>query len=279
MTPLRRRMIEDLQIRNYSPKTIEIYVAHVSLFARYFGKSPAELGPEEIRNYQAHIIAQGLSWSYFNQAVCALRFLYRTTLSRGWSYDDVIPFPRRETRLPVPLSRAEVGRFLGAATNLKHRTVLSSLYAAGLRIGEALHLRIDDLQSDRRLIHVRQGKGNKDRFVPFSDRLLSLLRAYWREYRPPDWLFPGKEPDLPMKASTMQKVCLQTRAAAGIRKHVTPHVLRHSFAVHLLEAGVDVRTIQILLGHRSLRTTACYLNVASQGALRTQSPFDLLEDL
>ena len=276
MTPLRQRYLEDMQVRNLSPKTQRLYVECVSLYARHFRKSPERLGPEDIRAYQLYLVHdKQVSWSRFNQSVCALRFLYRVTLGKDWAITH-IPFPRKETTLPVVLSPSEVAQFLGALTNLKYRTVLMTAYAAGLRVSEVLHLRVSDIDSQRMVIRIRQGKDHKDRYVMLSPKLLTLLREYWKAVRPTDWLFPGRTPDRPIGAHTLQDVCLRARRDSGLGKKVTTHTLRHSFATHLLEAGTDIRTIQLLLGLRSLRTTARYTHVSATTVAATISPFDSL---
>jgi len=279
MSILRQRMIEDLRIRNYSQSTIDIYVLRVAKFALHFGKSPAELGLEEIRRYQFHLVqVRRSSWAVFNQTVCALRFLYGTSLKRPWSIEQ-IPFPRQEKKLPVVLSCQEVHRLLAAVDNLKHRTILKVLYAAGLRLSEALHLQLQDVDSQRRVLHVRHGKGAKDRYVPLSQTLLEQLREYWKVYRPSDWLFPGQNPDSPLSLAALQSVCRDAAARAGLSKRVSPHTLRHCFATHLLEAGTDLKTIQVLLGHRSLSTTSLYLHVAAGGSAWKPLAVDLLAPL
>ena len=278
MTELRQRYLEDLRLRNYSPRTLETYVHCVSLFARYFKRSPEHLGPEHIRQYQLYLVEEKkCSWSRFNQTVCALRFLYRNTLGRDWAITH-IPFPRKQKKLPVVLSRDEAAHFLAAIQSLKYRTILSLCYGAGLRISEALHLQVTDIDSSRMMIRVRQAKGHKDRYVMLSPRLLELLRLYWKAQRPRTCLFPASAKNIhkPLGPNAVQKVCQKARLDAGITKPVTPHTLRHSFASHLLEAGANIRTIQLLLGHNSLQTTAVYTHVSQTTIRETVSPFDLL---
>jgi site-specific recombinase XerD len=261
MTPLRQRFIDDLRLRNKSPRTIETYVLRVALFARHFGRSPALLGPEEIRAYQQHLLTRNVSWSQFNQAVCALRFLYNVTLGRP----DLIthlPFAKRPRTLPVVLSPEEVVRFLEAALPGRDRTLLDVAYSCGLRLKELLGLEVRDIDSARLVLHIRQGKGQKQRFVPLSPRLLDVLRAYWRECRPATWLFAGVKPLQALTDGAVQRLCRRTARRAGLGKHVTPHTLRHSFATHLLEAGVDLLSVQALLGHSHFNTTAKYLHVS-----------------
>lgn len=277
MTALRQRMLEDLRIRNYSPRTIQTYLLHVGNFARYFGKSPDLLGPEEIRRYQVHLVEEKkLSWSAFNQIVCALRFLYRITL-HDMAAIERIPYGKGPKRLPVVLSREEVAQFFEACGNLKHRAAFGVLYCAGLRTREARLLEIRDVDSQRGLIHVREGKGNKDRYSLLSATLLRTLRVYWRAYRPQTLLFPGRNPAEPIHKSAWNSAAERVARHAGIRKQVTCHVLRHSFATHLLEAGVDIVTIQKLLGHASLKTTSLYLHIAKPAPRITDRPVDLLD--
>jgi len=277
-TPLRERMLQDLKIRNLSPRTQECYLWHVEQYAKHFGKSPALLGPEHIRQYQTHIVEhKRSSWSGFNQAVCALRFLYGITLGQDWTIQH-IPFAKREKKLPEVLSVEEVRRLLRAVANMKHRAALMAIYSGGLRLTEGTGLRLADLDSERMTIHVRQGKGRRDRFVPLSETLLKFLRDYWRVYHPQSYLFPGATLDRPLHASSLQKAFHVARQRSGIKKVVSVHTLRHSFATHHLEAGTDLRTIQVLLGHGSLSTTAIYLHV-SQKLKRGASPLDALGSL
>jgi site-specific recombinase XerD len=276
MTPLRQRYRQDLQLRNYSPKTQQVYEECVSLFARHFGKSPELLGPEQIRTYQLYLAHEKkASWSRFNQTVCALRFLYRHTLHKDWIIQH-IPFPRKESRLPQVLSLEEVSRFLQAIPQLKYRILLTTIYATGLRASEALHLEVADIDSPRMSIRVRQGKGHKDRYALLSPKLLVLLRQYWKAVRPTRWLFPSSAPDRPVSLDSLQEAVRRARRASGLVKRVTAHTLRHSFATHLLESGTNIRVIQVLLGHNSLRTTARYTHVTTAALASTLSPLDSL---
>jgi len=278
MTPLRQRMSEDMQVRNLAPHTQRSYLQQVSQFARYFGKSPELLGPDDIRAYQLHLTRdKHLSASSILVAVAAIRFLYKVTLRRDWNLDDVIPSCRKPQTLPVVMSPEEVSRFLDAVGSLKHRTILTVCYAAGLRVSEAVRLTPDAIDSQRMVIRVAAGKGRKDRYVMLSPRLLDILRAYWRKARPKDWLFPGDLPGQPISTAAVEDACRHTRDRAAITKPVTPHSLRHAFAVHLLEAGADLRTIQLLLGHRSLSTTARYLRLATSKVCATTSPLEFLQ--
>lgn len=259
MTALRQRLIDDLRLRNYSPRTIEAYVAGVSKFAKHFGKSPDLLGPEDVRVFQLQLIERKVSWSTFNQAVCALRFFFGTTLGRS-DYLPLLAYGKKPRKLPCVLSAAEVARLLDAARPGRDRVMLQTAYACGLRLGELIHLQVGDIDSPRMLVHVRQGKGSKDRLVPLSPQLLEELRTYWRCYRPQPWLFPNAA-QVPLCPNTVQRWMKRMVVQARLTKPATMHTLRHSFATHLLEAGVDVLTVQKILGHRSLQTTTRYLHL------------------
>jgi len=277
MTPLRRRMIDDMTLRNFTPKTIQAYVRCVARFARYFHCSPERLGPEHVRAYLLHLRQErNASMSYYNQTRCALRFFYRVTLGRDDVPASIVP-ARQPHTLPVVLSGDEVARLFAAIGNLKHRAILMTTYAAGLRVSEVARLRVEDIDSQRMVIHVRQGKGQKDRYVMLSPRLLEILRNYWKAVRPRGYLFPGTAPDQPIAVNSVHKACARAAGYAQLGKHVTVHTLRHSFATHLLEAGTDLRTIQVLLGHRSFNTTARYVHVATASLASTRSPLDRLD--
>ena len=276
MTPLRQRMLEDMGIRNFAENTQLSYLQQVSLYARYFDRSPDELGPEQVRAYQVHLTkTRKLSPSSIGTATAALRFLYKVTLKQNWAPDD-IPMPKKPFKLPVIVSPEEVMHFLDSVASLKHRTILTTAYAAGLRVSEAAHLRVTDIDSKRMVLRVDQGKGRRDRDVMLSPRLLEELRSYWKVARPKTWLFPGDIPGRPITRNAVELACRKAHRAAGVRKPITPHSLRHAFATHLLEAGTDLRKIQLLLGHRSLATTSRYLKVATSTVCATTSPFDLL---
>ena len=276
MTPLRQRMLEDMSIRNLAENTQLSYVQQVSSYARYFKRPPEDLGPEQIRAYQIHLIdGRKLAPHSVSIAVSALRFLYKVTLKRDWTPDE-IPMPKKAFKLPVVLSPGEVIQFLASIHSLKHRTMLMVAYAAGLRVSEITHLKVTDIDSQRMVIRVDQGKGNKDRYVMLSPRLLDELRAYWKTARPETWLFPGDFPGRPITRNAVALACKGAHRASGIAKPITPHSLRHAFATHLLEQGADVRRIQLLLGHRSLATTSRYLKIATSTVCATTSPFDLL---
>src|SRR2546421_4161518 len=276
MSPLRQRMLEDMQIRNYSPHTVDAYLRSVAQFAKHFHTSPDRLGPEHIRTYQQFLMAeQKASWGTFIQAVCALRFFYETTLHRPWIV-EYIPYPKKPKTLPVILSRDEVTALLLAPRHLKHRVILATLYATGVRVSELCRLQGTDIDSHRMVIRIRQGKGKRDRFVMLSPDLLPLLRRYWKLYQLRSWLFPGHRITEPITRMSVARLCTQAGRAAQLTKAVYPHLLRHSFATHLLEAGVDLHRIQLLLGHASLRSTSLYLHVAHPALHATESPFDAL---
>jgi integrase/recombinase XerD len=274
MTPLRQRFIEDLQLRNRSPKTIEAYVYHVRELARYFNHSPEQLGDEQIHRYLLHLLHdEHVSWSSYNQAVAALRFFDRLT----YPSDTVVtrlPYGKRPKGLPVVRSPQQVALFLDAARDRTVRMVLRTIYATGLRISEALHLRAAEIDSSRMVVRVL-GKGQKERLVPLSPKLLEELRVYWQETRPTPWMFPGQDSHQPLNATTVQKACQRACRAAGLPR-ITPHTLRHCHATHLLEAGVDTRTIQALLGHHRIGTTALYTHVSLAGVRQVVSPLDRL---
>jgi site-specific recombinase XerD len=263
MTPLRQRFVDDLRLRNYAPRTIKSYVAGVVRFTRHFGRSPDLLGAEEIRAFQLELLRRRVSWSLFNQTVCALRVFYTVTLGRS-DVVTMIPYGKKPRTVPVVLSPEEVLRLLEAVRPGRDRVLLQTAYACGLRLGEVTHLRVADIDSARRVIVVRQGKGRKDRLVPLSPRLLEVLRAYWLTNRPRVWLFPGRDPAKPLNGTAIQRLCQRVVTRLGLPKRVTPHTLRHSFATHMLEAGVDLRTVQAILGHTDLTTTANYLHVGTQ---------------
>lgn len=276
MTPLRLRFTQDLQLRNYAPRTISAYVAAVAAFARHFGRSPERLGPDHCRQYQLHLLGQRVSWSRFNQTVCALRLLYRLTLKRP-GLIEMLPFGKKPKPLPAVLSPDEVRRLLAAAAgHPPFLMLLQTTYAAGLRVSEVVRLRVSDIDSQRQVLHIRCSKGRKDRLVPLSPVLLELLRDYWRRYRPADWLFPGQRPDRHLSIGQVQRLCQQAVRAAGITKKASMHTLRHSYATHLLEAGTNLVTLQKLLGHNQISTTVRYTHLEQSHLQRTVSPLDTL---
>ena len=266
-----------MQIRNLAENTQESYIQQVSLFARYFQKSPELLGPDHIRAYQLHLTNEKkLSTGSITVAISALRFLYRVTLKKDWPFDDFIPAPKAPKKLPIILSPEEVLQFLDCVRSRKHRAILTTCYAAGLRISEAVALKPPAIDSKRMVLRVEQGKGKKDRYTLLSPKLLEILRAWWRVEKPKDWLFPGDFPGRHITRFAVEKECQEAHCICKISKPITPHSLRHAFAVHLLEQGTDIRTIQLLLGHRSLATTAKYLRIATSKVCSTSSPLDLL---
>ena len=277
MTPLRERMIADMRIRNLAPRTVHIYVDRVAKCAKYFNKSPENLEPELVRKYLVHLVCdRGVSWSYYNQTLCALRFLYRVSLGND-VYLQGIRCPKEEKRLPVVLSLGEVTQFFRSVHSLKYRAIFMTAYGAGLRVSEVLALRVQDIDSRRMVIHVRQAKGHKDRYVMLSPQLLEVLREYCKAARPVDWLFPGRSPGKPITATSVARACKRVLQSSKIDKPVTLHSLRHSFASHLLESGTNLRVIQLLLGHKSLKTTAIYTHVSTDSLHSTQSPLELLD--
>ena len=285
MTPLRQRMLDDMRLRNLSPLTQQIYVKHVARFARYHRRSPAELGPEHVREYLLHLSRdRHAAPRTLNQVVAALRFLYETTLERPWLVAQ-IPYARQDDPLPNVLSREEVTQLIAAVRRPKYSAILTLAYATGLRVSEITHLQLDDVDEGRMMIWVRHGKGQRDRFVMLSPVLLEELRAYREAEQPPGpWLFPGypSDPSTPLGAGrpitrqSVAKVCRLVREDAGLSKPATLRLMRHTFATHLHEDGTDIRTIQALLGHRSLSTTARYTQVSSRTVRATASPVDSL---
>jgi len=275
MSPLRQRMIEDMTIRNLSPATQQSYIYAVRKFSRHFKSSPDQLGVEEVRAYQLHLIAKKLSWSHINQTACALRFFYGVTMGRQEAFERIVS-GRKPEKLPPILSSAETVRFLEAVAGLRNRVALTTAYAAGLRIGEVCRLKVASIKSERMLIHVEGGKGAKDRYAMLSPRLLEILRAYWRRARPSLWLFPGRESGNHVSIAALQDACRVARQKAKLGKPVTAHSLRHSFATHLLESGVELRIIQVLLGHSDLSSTTRYAQVATHLIANRPSPFDRL---
>jgi integrase/recombinase XerD len=271
---LRNRMAEDLRLAGLSPTTCRVYLRYAKYYTKHFMRSPSEMGEREVRSFLLYLLDERkLSHSSYRQCYAALKFLYEVTLRRSF---EVASIPRRrgEPGLPTVLSGSEVEQLLSAFRNIKYRTIAMVMYAGGLRVSEACGLRVEDIDSKRMLIHVRKGKGGRDRCVILSRKLLSVLRAYWKEYRPPDFLFPGKSGHLSSKAVR----CAVRRASreASLNKRVSPHTLRHSFATHLLEMGTSLRVVQVLLGHRHLQMTARYTKISTRHLQRVRSPLDLL---
>jgi integrase/recombinase XerD len=272
-------MLEDLQIRHYSPTTIRLYLYAVREFAKHFGKPPDQLGAEHIRRYQLFLTKEKkVSTSTYVMMICGLRFFYTHTLHRKVAIER-IPYPRRERKLPPILSRDEVQALLEAPSDLRHRAMLAILYGSGLRVSEVNRLKVADIDSGRNILWVRFGKGRKDRQALLPPKLRELLRCYWRTRRSTDWLFPGADPSQPVSVKTIFRACRKAARLAGIAKSIHPHLFRHAFATHLLEAGVNLCTIQALLGHANLTTTARYLQVADVNVRGTTSPLESLESL
>ncbi|MFL5204155.1 MAG: tyrosine-type recombinase/integrase [Microvirga sp.] len=275
VSPLRQRMIEDMTIRNLAPKTQHGYIRTIKQFAAFLGRSPDTASFEDVRRFQLHLAARGVGPGALNQAVSALRFLFRITLGRR----DIVehtPFVHKPHKLPVVLSPEEVARLLDAAPSLKYRAALSVAYGAGLRAGEVVSLKVSDIDSARMLIRVEQGKGRKDRYVMLSPHLLALLRAWWRVARPQGWLFPGQNRVNPLTTRQLNRACHTAAERARLDKPVSLHTLRHSFATHLLEQNIDIRVIQVLLGHAKLDTTALYTRVATKTIRAVMSPLEQL---
>jgi len=273
MTPLRRRFIEELTRRNRAARTIETYVAAVARVARHFAAPPDRLTPDQLRDFQLHLIARGASWSLFNQVASALRFLYRHVLGRP-DFVPFVPYGTKPRTLPVVLGPDDVRRLLDAVPAGRNRLMFRVAYGCGLRLGELTRLRVADVDGARRTLWVRHGKGGKDRGVPLPDVLLAELRAYWAEHRPADWLFPGPV-GTPLSAATLQRAFQAARRRAGLRPPATIHTLRHCYATHLLEAGTDLPTLQQLLGHTHLSTTLRYLHLRSDRLPHIRSPLEL----
>jgi integrase/recombinase XerD len=268
-------MKEDMQLRRLSPRTQQAYLSHVTQFARYFNKLPDKLGEKEVKEYLLYLIEKRVSYSILSQVYSSLKFIYGTTLGRSWEVER-IPYPKTPWRLPVVLDKTEITAFLSAPCSLKYRTIFMMTYSAGLRISEVIHLKIDDIDTARMMVRIRQGKGARDRYSLLSKVALEELNRYIDHYQPRVWLFHGKDPDMPISPTSVQKVFQTSRNRAGITKPATVHTLRHSFATHLLEAGCDLHRVQLLLGHKSPTTTATYLHVSRKNLVSTVSPLDTL---
>jgi site-specific recombinase XerD len=270
-------MLEELRLRNFSEITTRLYIGGVRRFSKFYGRSPEQLGPEQIRQFLLHLVDDRKATPSTVQLYrSALKFLYVTTLKRPW-FDEEVARIRKRPKLPTVLSTEEITQVLDRTTNLKHWTIFATLYATGLRCDELRHLKVDDIDSQRMLIHVREGKGRIPRDIGLSPVLLERLRVYWRWLKPKDWLFPSKQrPSRPLDNRTIRIACHDAAQRAGITKHLSPHVFRHSCATHLLEAGADLRTIQVLLGHAHIQTTARYLRVSTAHLQGVTSPFDTL---
>jgi integrase/recombinase XerD len=282
MTPLRKRMLEELQRRNYTPETARCYILAVKQFALYFGKSPDLLGAEELRRFQLYLLTEKkLAPATVELRMSALRFLYKKTLKRRDIDFDDMPFPKKPRKLPVILSPNEVVLVINAAWNLMHRTILMVLYGTGMRRTEARLLKVEDIDRELMVIHIRNGKGSRDRDVPLTPKLREALREYYRWKRPRVYLFPSTQghlgDDQPVSDKTIWNVCRMAAKRAGINKNIGPHSLRHSYATHLLDAGADLRTIQFLLGHARLEHTLIYLHLSKRRLHATVNPLEQLE--
>ena len=276
-SPICKRLADDMKIRNMAVNTINAYTYHIAKFEQFLGRrNIADATPEDVRRFQLHLLeVRKIGFSSFNQAVCGLRLLFSVTLRRPWPV-TMIPYGKKAKTLPVVLSDQEVADLLRCTPNLKHRTFFTTLYSAGLRLSEAANLKITDIDSQRMQLNIQSGKGRKQRQVPLSPRLLEALRKYWKACRPQQWLFPGNCPNKPYAGTSMQRTIKVSARRAGIKKNVTPHTLRHSYATGMLEAGVDVLTISRLLGHANFKTTMVYLHVRREHLLRAPSPLDWL---
>jgi integrase/recombinase XerD len=275
ISPLRQRMIDDMTARRYGEKAQKAYVRHIRAFAAFLGRSPDTATKEELRRFQLHLAQQQISPGSINAAIAALRFFFTVTLERPELISPLrtVSKPRRA---PVVLSQEEVARLLEAAPSLKYKAALSVAYGAGLRVSEVANLKVSDIDSDRMMLRVEQGKGQRDRCVMLSPQLLELLREWWQAARPQVWLFPGQNPVNPITPRQLNRAVAAAKDLAGIAKRISPHTLRHSFATHLLEQGVDIRVIQVLLGHAKLETTALYTRVAVNTVRDIKSPLERL---
>lgn len=275
MQNLKEQMITEFELRGYSPKTQKMYLAHMKQYTHHFGKSPDQMGEREIKDYLHFLLTQNKSQSYVTGAYSALKFFYENVLQRTWDMNH-IPRVKKDKRLPLVLDTSEVRRLFEVTKNLKHRTILMTTYAAGLRVSEVVNLKVTDIDSKRMQIRIEQGKGKKDRYVLLSPVNLKLLRIYWQTYRPKTWLFPSYNYETPISVRSAQHVFERAKQKAGIQKKVSIHSLRHSFATHLLESGTDLHYIQQLMGHASVKTTTIYIHLRTQNALKVISPLDLL---
>jgi integrase/recombinase XerD len=278
MSALKEKMIMDLQLKGLSGETQKQYISHVKIYAEYFGQTPDKLGVNEIRQYFHYLITERkLSKSYINITYSALKFLYTITLNREWDMKQ-IPRVKKDKKLPTVLSKSEVQKILNVTTNLKHKAILMTVYGAGLRVSEVVNLKPNDIDSSNMQIHIRLGKGNKDRYTILSKVNLNILREYWRLYKPGIWLFPGINPIKHLTTRSVERVFEQSKQKAAIRKESSIHTLRHSFATHMLESGVSINYIQLLLGHTSPKTTCIYIHLARTDAIKFKSPLDTLGD-
>jgi site-specific recombinase XerD len=277
MGELKEKMKMDMELKNFSIRTIEAYLGWMRSYTLHYGMSPEKLGDDDIRNYLYYLLKEKkASQSSVNQAYSALKFFYATTLGRAWN-EAKIPRSKVPKKLPVVLSKEEVQSIFSSTQNLKHRTILMTIYSGGLRLNEATHLKPTDIDSKRMTIKVR-GKGNKERYTLLGEKALDILRTYWKLYRPSEWLFPSRIAVQPITGSTVQRAFYKSLSLSGVKKKASVHTLRHSFATHLLESGTDLFYIQLLMGHTTAKTTAVYLHVGRKDLTKVKSPIDLLED-
>jgi len=274
-------MLEELQRRNYSQTTVNAYLKIVESFAKYFDRPPDQLGPEEIRAYQVYLLKERkLGVRSVGHQTAALRFFFCKTLKRAYPIEEV-PYPKAPRRLPTILTREEAVQLIDSASNLFHRAMLITLYSTGMRRAELCHLKVEDIDSKRMLIRIRHGKGGRDRDVPLSPKVLETLREYWRWMKPKTYLFPGtisgSRADKPITAKVLWEACREAAQRAGITKAVRPHLLRHSFATHLVEGGADLPTVQALLGHADLKPTSIYLHLSERHLKAAGTPLDNME--
>lgn len=278
MGQFREKYERDLLIRGYSSNTVKLYVCCIRNLVKHFMRPPDKLTVEDINSFQLHLTRERkVAWNTFNVYVFAIRSYFLGTLKRDWNI-KFIPYQKTGRKLPEILNGKELSAMFQSLSNIKHLSILMTTYSAGLRVSETTHLKVSDIDSQRMVIRVDQGKGRKDRYVPLSETLLPVLRQYWTTVRSRDWLFPGQDPKKPLTRASVEMVFKKAKKNAGIKKNVTVHSLRHSFATHLMEKGVDIRTIQQLLGHRSLSSTMIYTHVAENYISTTGSPLDRLEE-
>ena len=279
MSELHDKMLQDMQLRGFSPNTQKTYLKNLQFFEKFFQKPARQLNQDDLRNYLLHLITvKKVSGEYVDSVYSSLKFFYEKTLGRTWNMTE-IPRLKRTKKLPVVLSRNEIKQLLTVTSNLKFKAMFATAYSGGLRVSEIAHLKISDIDSENMQILIRQGKGDLDRFTLLSKTNLEILRHYWRQYRPIEWLFPGKLPGQPLRTRAIQDAFLKMRNKAGIDKKATIHSLRHSFATHLLENGTDILRIQRLLGHANISTTLLYLQVAKVKLLQVKSPLDSLDEV
>jgi integrase/recombinase XerD len=278
MNTLREKMLAELQLRGITPRTQTAYLREIAKLENYFNKSPEDLGEEEVKEYLVHMLEdRGLSSGTYKYYAAGIKFLYRTTLNRG-EVVEKIKYPKAKIKLPVVLDLSEVRTMLSVMENLKHRAVLTITYSAGLRVSETAHLKVTDIDSKRMMVRVRQGKGGKDRYTILSKTTLECLREYWRAYRPKDWLFEGQKEGSHICYTSIRNIFVEAKERAGITKPVGPHSLRHAFATHLIEAGTSLHHVQLLLGHKSPKTTTVYLHVSKMNLAQVCSPLDSIPE-